>query len=144
MRYHLASLLPWPFPHYRTLPAAPPGPGLSRHRLAAAAPRGGNAAAAALVAALRAAARPLFLFAMQMETDYSIRAYSRFPDNDSAIAEAVASFARAAPAEAQLLVKVHPLDPGLKRWRRRIGRIAAAAGVAARVHRSPARCRRTR
>ena len=46
----------------------------------------------------------------------------------------VESFARAAPAEAQLLVKLHPLDPGLKRWRRRIGRIAAAAGVASRVH----------
>jgi capsular polysaccharide export protein len=71
---------------------------------------------------------------MQMETDYSVRAYSRFPDNDAAIAETVASFARAAPAEARLLVKLHPLDPGLKRWRSRIGRIAAAAGVAPRVH----------
>ena len=42
---------------------------------------------------------PLLPFAMQMETDYSIRAYSRSPDNDTAIAEAVASFASAAPAE---------------------------------------------
>ena len=70
---------------------------------------------------------------MQMETDYSIRAYSRFPDMDSAIAETVASFARHAPPEARLLVKVHPLDPGLKAWARRIGRIAAAYGVTQRV-----------
>jgi capsular polysaccharide export protein len=71
---------------------------------------------------------------MQMETDYSVRAYSRFADNDTAIAEVVASFARAAPATAHLLVKLHPLDPGLKLWRRRIARIAAAAGVGPRVH----------
>jgi capsular polysaccharide export protein len=71
---------------------------------------------------------------MQMENDFSIRAYSRFDGNDSAIAEVVGSFARGAAADAHLLVKVHPLDPGLKRWGRRIRRIAAAAGVAGRVH----------
>lgn len=133
MRYHLASLAPWPFRHHRRFLLHHPvpaylGTGWRLLRRAAETRRD-----ARLVAALRGRA-PLFLFAMQMETDYSVRAYSRFPDNDTAIAETAASFARVAPVEAHLLVKLHPLDPGLKRWRRRIGRIAAAAGVAPRVH----------
>ena len=134
VRYHLASLAPWPFRHHRSFLLHHPvpaylGTGWRLLRRAAETRRD-----AALVAGLRARGVPLFLFAMQMETDYSVRAYSRFPDNDTAIAEAVGSFARAAPPEARLLVKLHPLDPGLKRWRSRIGRIAAAAGAAPRVH----------
>ncbi len=130
--YHWSSLLPWPFPHYRRF--------MLHHPLAAHIAtvrqllrRGReNRRAAAILEAQRG--RPLWLFAMQMETDYSIRAYSDFPDMDAALAATVRSFARAAPADAGLLVKVHPLDPGLKNWRRRVARIAAAAGVAERVH----------
>jgi capsular polysaccharide export protein len=134
MRYHLASLAPWPFRHYRGFLLHHPvpaylGTGWRLLRRAAETRRD-----AVLVAELREQGVPLFLFAMQMETDYSVRAYSRFPDNDTAIAETVAGFARAAPSGAHLLVKLHPLDPGLKRWRSRIARIAAAAGVAPRVH----------
>lgn len=134
VRYHLASLAPWPFPHYRRFLLHNPvpaylGTGWRLLRRAAETRRD-----ASLVASLRERGTPLFLFAMQMETDYSLRAYSRFPDNDTAIAEVAASFARAAPADAHLLFKLHPLDPGLKRWRRRIGRIATAAGVASRMH----------
>jgi capsular polysaccharide export protein len=134
VRYHLASLAPWAFRHYRPFLLHHPAPAYlgTGWRLLRRAQE--TRRDAAVVAKLRARRVPLFLFAMQMETDYSIRAYSRFPDNDTAIAEVVASFARAAPAEAQLLVKLHPLDPGLKRWRSRIGRIAAATGVAPRVH----------
>ena len=71
---------------------------------------------------------------MQMENDYSIRAYSDFPDNDAALRTVLASFARGAPGDAGLLVKVHPLDPGLKRWGARLARLAAEAGVAGRAH----------
>ena len=63
---------------------------------------------------------------MQMENDYSIRAYSDFPDNDAALRAVLGSFARGAPGDARLLVKVHPLDPGLKRWGARLARLAAA------------------
>ena len=132
--FHLASLLPWPFPHYRTFLLHPPIPAYLATGLRLLLRRRETRQAAASLAALAAGGGPLFLFAMQMETDYSIRAYSRFPDMDSAIAETVASFARAAPPAARLLVKVHPLDPGLKAWRRRVRRIAAAAGIADRVH----------
>jgi capsular polysaccharide export protein len=71
---------------------------------------------------------------MQMETDFSIRAYSTYPDMDTPVAEAVRSFARHAPPDGQLIVKVHPLDPCLKRWGRRLPAIADAAGVRGRVH----------
>ena len=134
VRYHLASLVPWPSRHYRRFLLHHPVPaylGTAWRLLRRAAETRRDVA---LVAALRGRGAPLYLFAMQMETDYSVRAYSRFPDNDAAIAETVASFARAAPTDANLLVKLHPLDPGLKRWRNRIGRMAAAEGVAPRVH----------
>jgi capsular polysaccharide export protein len=136
--FHVASLLPWPFPHYERFTLHHPIPAylgtgwrLLRRRSATLRAETTLAAAQAQAAATGA---PLYLFAMQMETDYSVRAYSDFPDLDSAIRLAVESFARGAAPEAQLLVKVHPLDPGLKNWARRVGRIAAAAGVAGRVH----------
>ncbi len=131
--FHLASLLPLPFPHYESFLLHAPVPAYLATGLRLLLRRRETQAAAATLEHVTALGVPLYLFAMQMETDYSIRAYSRFPDMDSAIAETVASFARHAPPEARLLVKVHPLDPGLKAWARRVRRIAAAHGVAGRV-----------
>lgn len=132
MLYHLASLLPWPFRHYQRFSLHHPVPNyLSTGAQLLARRRETRLAAETLD---KLAGKPLYLFAMQMETDFSLRAYSPFADMDSAIAVAVGSFARGAPPEAQLLVKVHPLDPCLKNWRRRLRRIAAAAGVEGRVH----------
>ena len=76
---------------------------------------------------------PLFLLAMQMETDFAIRAYSHYPDNDAVIEEVFASFAAHAPATARLLVKVHPLDPFAKNWSRRVRKAARRHGLADRV-----------
>lgn len=133
MAFHLASALPWPFPHWDSFLLHAPLPaylgtgwrllrrGLEERR------------AARLLAAIPDGA-PLFVFAMQMETDYSIRAYSAFPDMDTPLREAVAGFARHAPADARLVAKVHPLDPGLKRWGARLRAMAVAAGVEGRVH----------
>ena len=130
--YHLANLLPWPFPHYRRFTLHHPvlnylGTGwqLLTRRLQ-------TRASAALLQ--RLAGQELHLYAMQMETDFSIRAYSRFADNDEALAAAIASFARGARPAAHLLVKVHPLDPGLKHWPGRVAQMARQAGVAGRVH----------
>lgn len=132
MAYHLSNLLPWPFPRYRRATLhhpllVYPGTGwrLLRQRAEARRSQAGFAASAA--------DGPVFLFAMQMENDYSIRAYSPYPDLDTPIAEVLRSFAAHAPAEAQLAIKLHPLDPGLKNWPRRIRRMAEAAGVADRV-----------
>ncbi len=133
MAFHLSSTLPWPFPHWNSFllhPALAAYLGTGWRLLRR---RAEERRAAALLAAIPEGA-PIFVFAMQMETDYSLRAYSPFPDMDTPLREAIAGFARHAPPAARLVAKVHPLDPGLKRWRARVEGLAAAAGVAGRVH----------
>jgi capsular polysaccharide export protein len=130
--YHLANLAPWPFRHYESHQLQHPVAtywGIGRRLL-----RRGREVAEGHRALDRIGTAPFWLFAMQMETDFSVRAYSPYPDLDTAITEVLGSFARHAPAAAHLLVKVHPLDPCLKRWDRRVARMAAAAGVPGRVH----------
>lgn len=130
--YHLACLAPWPFPHYRSHQLHHPIAtywGVARRLLRRRAERAeGDRALAAI------GDRPFWLFAMQTETDFSVRAYSPYPDLDTPIAETLRSFATHAPAEGQLLIKVHPLDPCLKPWEKRIRQLAADAGLAGRVH----------
>jgi len=86
-----------------------------------------------LIEAVRSDARPYFLFPLQMENDAQIQAYSPYRDLDEPIAAVVASFATHAPGDARLLVKLHPLDPGLRDFGRVVRREAARAGVAERV-----------
>lgn len=133
MAAHLASLSPWPFRHYESYLLHHPVPAYLGTGLRLLRRRRETERAARLLEAL-APRGPLYLFAMQMENDYSIRAYSSFPDNDAALRAVLGSFARGAPADAHLLAKVHPLDPGLKRWSRRLARLAAEAGLDGRVH----------
>jgi capsular polysaccharide export protein len=128
--YHLASLLPWPFRHYRSHHLHHPlatyaGIGLRLLRR-----RAERAEGARIVEALQG--RPFWVFAMQMETDFSIRAYSPYGDMDTPLGEVIRSFAQHAPAAAHLLVKVHPLDPCIKNWTRRLPAMAEAAGVRSR------------
>lgn len=130
--YHLVAMAPLPFRHYRSHHLHHPlltyaGIGLRLLRRRAEHAEGGRALGAV-------AGRPYWVFAMQMETDFSIRAYSPYRDMDTPVAEAVRSFARHVPPDGHLIVKVHPLDPCLKRWGRRLPTIAAAAGVGDRVH----------
>jgi capsular polysaccharide export protein len=131
--YHVANLLPWPFRHFEThIPHAviPAYLGMAWRLLRR---RARQRHAEQLIADLPEDA-PLYLFAMQMEMDFSLRAYSPYDDLDTPMREAVASFARHAPAHAHLAFKVHPLDPGLKRWPKRVARMARREGVAGRVH----------
>lgn len=134
MAYHFANhFLTRRFPHYTSFKRENPvlaylgtgwrllrGPWLRRH-------------AEATVAAFRRDGRPYFVFPLQMENDFQIRAYSHYPDMTAAIAEVVASFAAGADADARLLIKVHPWDPGLKNWRRLIADLARRHGVDDRV-----------
>jgi capsular polysaccharide export protein len=136
MAYHLATLLPWPFPHYRSHQLHHPllmYAGIGR-RLPLR--HWENCVSFRRFEAARAKG-PVWLFAMQMETDFSVRAYSRYRDMDTPIAETVASFCAHAPPNGQLMVKAHPLDPCVKNWKRRIARIARKAGVEGRVHYLP-------
>ena len=133
MTFHLSSaFFPWTFPHFKRHTLRHPlmiylGVGL---RLLLRRLEGWRAARALKTVAARG---PHYLFAMQTEDDYSLRAYSRYPDLDTPMRESIRSFAAHAPANASLVCKLHPLDPGLKAWRRRIARMAREAGVADRV-----------
>lgn len=132
MVFHLANTLPWPFGHYESFLLHPPLPAYlgTGWRLLR---RGARRRLAEATLARIPPEAPLFLFAMQMETDYSIRAYSPYPGMEAPIRETIRSFAAHAPPDAFLVVKVHPLDPGLKRWEARVRRIARAHGVKPRV-----------
>jgi capsular polysaccharide export protein len=130
--YHLANMARWPFPHYVSHQLHHPLTtywGIFRRLVRRKSEFAEGSQALEIIGD-----RPFWLFAMQMETDFSVRAYSRYRDLDTPIEEVLESFARAAPATAHLLVKVHPLDPCVKRWHERVGRLAAKAGLAGRVH----------
>lgn len=133
MRFHLANLWPGRFRHFRSFLLHHPVPAYLGTGWALLRRPGLTRAAEASLAALPQGA-PRWVFAMQMETDYSIRAYSNFPNMDQPIDRAVESFARAAPKDGHLLVKVHPLDPCIKPWPKIVAAIAARHGVAGRVH----------
>jgi capsular polysaccharide export protein len=62
--------------------------------------------------------KPLFLMALQLETDFQIRHHGPPEGLPEALRRVAASFAAHAPCGARLIVKPHPLDPGLVDWRR--------------------------
>jgi len=83
--------------------------------------------------AIRQGNAPTFVFPLQLSTDYQIRDHSPYSDMAAAAREIIGSFAAHSPPPSRLTVKVHPLDPGLTPWRRRIAEIAAHNNVADRV-----------
>ena len=86
------------------------------------------------LAALQQNEAPTFVLPLQLSTDYQIHDHSPYPDMPAAALEIIASFAAHSPAPSRLVVKVHPLDPGLTPWSALIGDIAAQHQVANRVH----------
>ncbi|MBR9765569.1 MAG: capsular biosynthesis protein [Rhodobacteraceae bacterium] len=132
--YHLSNYLCWMlYPGYRRdrrhNPVVEYLSYLPRHRRA----RRGVGEARALARRLRIGGTPFFLVALQMQGDYQIRANSPYRDQRAFLAEVLASFARAAPSGAELVVKLHPHDNGLVPWRRFLARRARALGLAGRV-----------
>jgi capsular polysaccharide export protein len=87
----------------------------------------------AVIDALASAPASYWVVPMQMEVDFSIRAYSPYPDMWTPLREIIDSFAGHAPEQDRLVIKLHPLDPGLRRWSQLIRKYAADAGVADRV-----------
>ncbi len=77
--------------------------------------------------------KPYYVFPLQMEGDFQVRAYSRYSDLYVAINEVIASFARNAPSHSLLIIKLHPWDTGLRAWRRMSLDIARRLGVQSRV-----------
>lgn len=77
--------------------------------------------------------RPYFTLPLQLNSDYQIRVHSPFGNMRAALRFVIKSFARHAPEDVSLLVKRHPLDPGLVAWSRLTRKLAAHYGVADRV-----------
>ncbi|ACX96315.1 capsule biosynthesis protein [Halothiobacillus neapolitanus] len=77
--------------------------------------------------------RAYFVFPLQLNHDFQIQAYSPFAGMGDAISLVLASFARHAPIECDLLIKSHPWDPGLHNWNKQIQKEARQLGIAERV-----------
>ncbi|SEA98541.1 capsular biosynthesis protein [Rubrimonas cliftonensis] len=98
--------------------------------------RGGGRAARGVgagVAGHLSGAFSFALVALQLQSDYQLRASAPYRHQADMLEEVVASFAAHAPEGMRLLVKQHPLDNGWEGWRRRVARIAGACGAGERV-----------
>lgn len=60
---------------------------------------------------------PIYLFPLQLETDYQIRQHGPEGCLRQTLGDVIGSFAQNAPETAMLVVKVHPIDNGLAPWR---------------------------
>jgi len=77
---------------------------------------------------------PYHLALLQLEHDASFRDHGPFASMEEFFEVLIAGFASGAPAHHHLVFKAHPLEDGRTPHRRNIRRIAAAQGVADRVH----------
>jgi capsular polysaccharide export protein len=135
--YHVAMLSPFSFRHFQNHELIHPVWmyfGLGRRLLLRVLE---NHRSRRILDRLQRRQAPFWIFAMQMETDFSLRAYSHYPDLDTPLEEVITSFAQHAPGDAELLVKLHPLDPCVKNWPKRISAMARKAGIAGRVQVAP-------
>lgn len=85
------------------------------------------------LAALKESGAPYYVLPLQLDGDFQIRVHSDFRDMGEATELVFASFARAAPRDARLMVKRHPFDVPLCDRRRQIGALAARHGFADRL-----------
>ncbi|NVD37725.1 capsular biosynthesis protein [Ensifer sp. HO-A22] len=92
-----------------------------------------TAEAEGCVRALLSRRAPYFVYPLQLETDFQLRAHSPFHSQKDAIDEVLRSFATHAAGGTGLVFKVHPLDNDLIAWRKFIDDRAAALGLSGRV-----------
>lgn len=135
MHYHFSNLFYfWLFPHYRRpYKRDPPFThyfSIGKRLLFAS---GGHRAAMRRLTELKANGVPYFLLPLQLENDFQIVSYSSFSGQKEALALVLSSFASHAPAKARLLIKVHPLDPGVENWQRYIKTVANELGIVTRL-----------
>lgn len=85
------------------------------------------------VRALLASGKPFVLVPLQLQSDSQIRRNSPFRGLRPMLEQVLSSFARAAPDDLCVVVKIHPLDVGLVDWARVVRGIADRHGVHGRV-----------
>ncbi|HEV2097785.1 MAG TPA: capsular biosynthesis protein [Stellaceae bacterium] len=76
---------------------------------------------------------PIYFFPLQLDCDYQTRVHSPYRAMHLAIEHVLGSFAKCAPREARLVVKLHPLDSGLVDWAGMVGHLAAEHAIAERI-----------
>jgi len=84
--------------------------------------------------ALVATSAPIFLALLQRPGDSQLWRHSDFETAAAFVERVVTSFAAHAPADAQLIIRAHPLDPGIDDHGKLIRRVAQREGVAEQVH----------
>jgi len=77
--------------------------------------------------------RPFYLLPLQLDSDAQIIHHSPFSSMSQAMLGVLDSFAKFAPPASRLAVKIHPLDPGLVNYRKRLFDTAGKLGVTDRV-----------
>jgi capsular polysaccharide export protein len=75
-----------------------------------------------------------FLLPLQLNGDTQIVHHSPFRDMGEVIERVLGSFARHAPADAEIVIKNHPLDTGLHGYPRLVARLRRALDLHQRVH----------
>ena len=120
-RYQRSDRRPHPFVYF---------PAIGWRLLAA---RFGARRAQRQMAALLTAQTPYFVLPLQLEHDFQIVSYSTFASLLEPLRVVIQSFAAHSVPGTRLVVKAHPWDPGLRRWRAITGRVAAEFGVGDRV-----------
>ena len=78
-------------------------------------------------------ATPFFLLALQIKGDSQLRFHSDYANPSKLLTEVISSFAAHAPSEFKLLIKNHPLDPGMTDYPKMIREISETHGVNDRV-----------
>ncbi|MEL6679035.1 MAG: capsular biosynthesis protein [Pseudomonadota bacterium] len=119
--FHYSDKYYWPaFDYLAWLVELARGPSYQRH-------------AAQVVPKVLGGPAPFTLVAMQLQSDYQIRAASPYTHLEEFLVEILNSFAVHAPKDRRLVIKIHPLDNGIERWAGRVSRLAANLGVSDRV-----------
>jgi capsular polysaccharide export protein len=83
--------------------------------------------------AVAEAARPYYLFPLQLDGDSQVRVHSPFAGMADALEVVLRSFAQHAPPEAWLVIKEHPFDVGIVNLRRMVRRHTVRLGIEDRV-----------
>jgi len=132
--YHVAGICnPVLFPRYRTHAPVRADREYAAYLRRFARVRARRASDRARVAALAQGDTPFFLLPLQLDSDAQIRVHSGFGDMRDVISHVFDSFARAAPRDARLVVKNHPLDNGVRDFAHIVAAAAARYGLAGRV-----------
>ena len=132
--YNLPNVFLWfLYPHYRRHALFHPLAEYAGWLRKLATQRRTREKAQAAIDALLASRKPFFVYPLQLQTDYQLRAHSPFSSQQEAITLVLTSFARHAPQEQQLLIKVHPLDNGLIDWTGFVAKAAGGLGIGERV-----------